>query len=164
LSALAAAVREMQPLLGRVDAKIMSENGAPDAYIQQVRSVQNAIQGLLAASDQLAREPEKLPLALDVYFQMERMELLLGSLRDGIRKYQSPDLADMIAQSLSKDIVHRDRLRQHITDLAELHDQEFQIANEEAQRCRGTLTRQPVPAASKPAASSSPQPAPQRRK
>lgn len=176
LTALAGAVRELEPLLGRVDGKIMAENGAPDAYVQQVRSVQNAIKSLLVVSDQLAREPEKLPVALDVYFQMERMDLLLGSLRDGIRKYQSPDLADMITQAMAKNVVHRDRLRQHISDVAELHDQEYQIANEEAQRCRGTLTKQPVtapkPPASKTAApppadgssSNSQQPASRRRK
>jgi hypothetical protein len=162
LTALANSIRELQPLVQRVDLKILGENGAPDAYIQQVRSVQASMKALLSAADQLAREPEKLPVAVDVYFQMERMELLMNSLRDGLRKYQSPDLADMLSQTLGKNAIHRDRLRQHIRDVAELHDEEYKIANEEAQRCRGILTKQTVstpdrkPSAAAPSSSKTP--------
>ncbi|MDZ4800610.1 MAG: hypothetical protein SGI92_20830 [Bryobacteraceae bacterium] len=164
LTALANAIREIEPLVQRVDPRILSENGAPAAYVQQVLSVQASMKSLLSAADQLAREPEKLPVAVDVYFQMERMELLLNSLRDGLKKYQSPDLADMLSQTLGKNAIHRDRLRQHIRDVAELHDEEYKIANEEAQRCRGILTKQPattpVPRKPSPVPSNSKNPVP----
>jgi hypothetical protein len=113
--------------------------------VKQLDSARASARSLVAATSLLAQQPEKLPVALDAFFQMERMELLLTSLRDGIRKYQSGDLADHLNQAFAKDVVHRDRLRQHIRDLASLREQEFQIANEEAQRCRGMLTRQTAP-------------------
>ncbi len=134
---------ETEQLVLKVDPKILAENGAPETYVQQVKSVQGSMKALLTAASFVAREPEKLPAALDVYFQMERLDVLLSSLREGIRKYQSPDLADMITKTVGQNVIHRDRLRQHIVDVAELHDQEYQIANEEAQRCRATLTKQP---------------------
>ena len=76
---------------------------------------------------------------------MERMGLLLDSLRKGIVKYQSGDLANMVSQSFATWDGDRNRLWQHIRDLARMREQEYQIANEEAQRCRGLLTRQVEP-------------------
>jgi hypothetical protein len=37
---------------------------------------------------------------------------------------------------------NRDKLRQYITDLAAAKEQEFDVADKEAQRCRGMLTKQ----------------------
>jgi len=142
LTALATAVRDTEAILRRADIKVLQENGAPETYIKQLRSAQSSMQQLVTATATLAGDPERLSAALEAYFQMERVELLLDSLRDGIRKYESPDLADMLNQTFSRNAVHRGRLRQHIRDVADLREQEFQIANEEAQRCRGTLTKQ----------------------
>jgi hypothetical protein len=44
---------------------------------------------------------------------------------------------------------NRDKLRQYITDLAATKEQEFEVADREAQRCRGTLNK---PAPPKPTA------------
>ena len=145
MGALAADIKNLEPLLNSVSPQEWMAKGAPAAYVKQLDSARASARSLVAATSLLAQQPEKLPVALDAFFQMERMELLLTSLRDGIRKYQSGDLADHLNQAFAKDVVHRDRLRQHIRDLANLREQEFQIANEEAQRCRGMLTRQTAP-------------------
>jgi len=145
MGALAADIKNLEPLLNSVNPQEWMAKGAPAAYVKQLDSARASARSLVAATSLLAQQPEKLPVALDAFFQMERMELLLTSLRDGIRKYQSGDLADHLNQAFAKDVVHRDRLRQHIRDLASLREQEFQIANEEAQRCRGMLTRQTAP-------------------
>jgi len=166
MAALAASVRHVEPLLKQVNPADWVEKGAPDAYVRQLQTTKQAIAALVASSDELARQPEKMAVALDVYFQMERMELLMGSLREGIRKYQSAELDELIRQDLASNVLHRERLRQHIRDLADLREQEYQIANEEAQRCRGLLTKQPTVASqqqtksgsttSKPAATKTP--------
>jgi hypothetical protein len=141
MSSLVADVQRMQSLLNRVDAPHWVKRGAPDAYIQQSKSSVEAIQHLVEATDALSREPERLPAALETFFQLERMELLVTSLNNGVRKWQSEYTANEISLALSANMVHRDRLRQHIRDLAAARENEFRIMNEEAQRCRGTLTK-----------------------
>ena len=145
VAALVADVQKVEPLLRRVDAPHWVTRGAPEAYVRQHASAQAAVQQLVAATQRLSQDPEKLPGAIDVYFELERMELLMNSLRDGVRKWQSDDLANMFTQVMGTNILHRDRLRQHIRDLSLARENEFKIANEEAQRCRGMLTRQTPP-------------------
>lgn len=144
MMALATDVRKLDPLLGGIDPKQWVDQGAPAAYVRQLESVKGSAKGLISATDQLALEPEKLAVALDAFFQMERMELLGTSLKDGLRKYQSGDLADRLNRAFAANVIHRDRLRQHIRDLAAMREQEYQIASEEAQRCRVLLTK-PTP-------------------
>jgi hypothetical protein len=62
---------------------------------------------------------------------------------------------------------NRDQLRQYISDLSQTREQEFKIADSEAQRCRGMLLRQPAvaapaarPTAKSPAAAPAPLTAP----
>jgi hypothetical protein len=43
-----------------------------------------------------------------------------------------------------------DRLRHYLQDLAAQKEQEFQIADREAQRCRSVLLNQPAPKERKP--------------
>jgi len=145
MSRLAADVRRLDPLLKQVNPTLWLEKGASQTYVKQLQSAQASVQALVTATSLLADQPEKLPVAMDAFFQMERMELLLNSLRDGIRKYQSGSLADEFNRVFATNGVHRDRLREHIRDLVNLREQEFQIANEEAQRCRGLLTKQVPP-------------------
>jgi len=73
-----------------------------------------------------------------------------------VRRYQNPAVGDLLVSVVSANSANRDQLRQYVTDLAQTKEQEFQIVDGEAQRCRGTLMRQP-PAKSAPAA---PKPAP----
>jgi hypothetical protein len=146
VAALVTDVKKLESLLRRVDAPHWVTRGAPEAYVRQHVAATEALQHLINATERLAREPERLPAAIDVYFELERMELLMNSLRDGIRKWQSGDLADMFTHAMGTNILHRDRLRQHIRDVTAARETEFKIANEEAQRCRGMLTRQTPPA------------------
>jgi hypothetical protein len=77
---------------------------------------------------------------------MQALETSLNSLVDGVRKYQNPAVGDLLMGVLGENTSNRDKLRQYITDLAANKEQEFQIADKEAQRCRGMLNRQ-TPAA-----------------
>jgi hypothetical protein len=79
---------------------------------------------------------------------------------DGVRRYQNPAVGDLLVSVVSANSANRDQLRQYITDLAQTKEEEFQVVDREAQRCRGTLMRQPparpTAAAPKPAAASPP--------
>jgi hypothetical protein len=46
---------------------------------------------------------------------------------------------------VSENSTNRDQLRQYMQDLAAQKEQEFKIADTEAQRCRGSLVQQPAP-------------------
>ena len=148
MKTLAAEVRRLEPVLTQIDPRAWVEKGAPAAYVKQAESVRTAIQHLVGATDKLAQEPEKLTAALDALFRVQYMESLLGSLREGVRKYQSPSMADQISGVLVENAAHREKLRQHIVDLANTREHEIEIMNREAQRCRETISRQP-PAASR---------------
>ena len=119
--------------------------GAPEAYIGQWTSCQAEVKYLLSSSDALIQQPERLTVALETYFRMQAVETMLGSLIEGIRKYQNPALADLVRSVVDENSSNRDKLRQYVQDLAAEKEQEFIVADKEAQRCRATLMRQPSP-------------------
>jgi hypothetical protein len=90
---------------------------------------------------------------------LQAVEAEINSLVEGVRRYQNPAVGDLLLSVMAANSSNRDQLRQYITDLAETKDQEFQVVDNEAQRCRGSLVRQgparptaaPKPAAPKPA-------------
>lgn len=151
MAALTADIGKLQPLLAEMQPRDWVNKGAPAAYVKQHESAAASMQHLAAATGKLAAEPDRLTAALDAFFRMEKMELLLASLKEGARRYQSPALADRVTAAIAANSVHRDRLRQHVAELAATREQEFEIVDREAQRCRGVLSRQ---GASAPAADS----------
>jgi hypothetical protein len=143
MATLAADVKRLEPLLEQVKAADWREKGAPEAYIRQLRSSRASLENLILATAALANDPDRLTTALDAFFRMEKMEILIESLKEGVRKYQSSELADQLTELLASNSIHRDRLRQHIVDLAAAREQELKLMDQEAQRCRSQLS-QPV--------------------
>ena len=135
----------LKPIMDQVKPDAWVSQGAPSAYVVQWRTAESELRYLLTSSQALAREPEKLTLALDTYLRMQAMESTLGSLIEGIRKYQNPALADLAQSLMVENSTNRDRLRQYLRDLAAQKEQEFQVADREAQRCRGMILNQPTP-------------------
>jgi hypothetical protein len=144
MGALAKDISKLEPVVQLIKPKQWLLEGAPQTYVKQFESVQNSLKYLVQGAQQLEQEPARLTTAIDVLFRMQKMEVLLGSLKDGVRRYQSPDLADRLAAMLGKNNNHAERLREHITDLAMTREQEFQVVDTEAQRCRSALV-QPEP-------------------
>ena len=73
---------------------------------------------------------------------MQAMDSTLGSLVEGVRKYQNPALAELAQTFVAENSTNRDRLRQYISDLASQKEQEFKVVDREAQRCRAALLNQ----------------------
>jgi hypothetical protein len=69
---------------------------------------------------------------------------VLTSLIDGVRKYQNPALADLLRSVLSENNASRQQLRQYLMDLASIKEQEFKVMDEEAQRCRESISKLPT--------------------
>jgi hypothetical protein len=51
-------------------------------------------------------------------------------------------VAELVQGIMNENGGDRDRLREYVRDLATEKEQEFKIADQEAQRCRGTLMRE----------------------
>ena len=150
LDALASQAKRLKPILDQLNPQEWVAKGAPDAYVSQWRYAQTELVYLTDSAKAMGKQPERLTLALDTLFRMQSLEMRLTSLVDGVRNYQNPAVGDLLVGVLGENSTNRDRLRQYITDLAANKEQEFQIADKEAQRCRGMLGKQaPAP---KPAA------------
>lgn len=143
--ALANDVARIEDLLARTRPTEWVAKGAPDAYIQQLESCKASFQLLLESAGKLAKDPERLSIALETLFRMDSMDMLLTSLQGGIRKYQGPSLADDIMRFIADNSRHRDVLRQHSVDLAATRENEFKVMSAETQRCRTELARKDAP-------------------
>jgi hypothetical protein len=136
--------QHLKPIIDQVKPEAWPAKGASSTYIAQWKSAQAEVKYLLSSSDALSRQPEKLTSALDTYFRMQAMESTVGSVVEGVRKYQNPALANLMQTVLGENNANRDRLRQYVQDLAAQKEQELQVADREAQRCRDSLVRQPT--------------------
>src|SRR5689334_7109726 len=145
LQNLEAQAQHLGPVIDQVKPEIWVAKGAPEAYVSQWKNGQAELKYLMGSSEALIKQPEWLALALETYFRMQAMETTLGSLIEGIRKYLNPALADLVQSVVNENSSNRDKLRQYIQDLATQKEQEFVVADREAQRCRGTILKQPAP-------------------
>ena len=118
-------------------------NGAPDGYIAQAQTCRNELRALATESRKFDQDPEKLTDALQLLFRIRAAETVLASFSDGLRKYSNPPMADMLNAVVAENAANKDRLQQYILELAVAREQEFRVADQEAQRCRQTLSRQP---------------------
>jgi len=134
--------------LARFVDQIHPENwiaaGGPEAYVSQAKTCHSELLAIAASARELSRNPEKLTGALQLLFRIRTLETMLGSLGEGLRKYQNPPMADMLLGAVAENAGNRDRLQQYSLELAMAKEQEFHVADEEAQRCRQSLSRQPV--------------------
>jgi hypothetical protein len=144
LAEIALHADRLAPFLDQIRPEDWTGAGAPEAYIVQAKSCRNEVRGVAAAARDLSRNPEKLTGALKLLFRIRTLETMLGSLSEGLRKYQNPPMADMLNAAVAENSANRDRLQLYILELATAKEQEFRVADEEAQRCRQKLSRQPV--------------------
>ena len=143
VAALSAQATRLKPILDQLTPQQWVAKGAPETYVAQWKGAEDELGYLVNSAKALEKQPERLTLALDTYFRLQSLELQLNSLADGVRNYQNPAIGDLLLGVLADNSSNRDKLRQYITDLAATKEQEFQIVDKEAQRCRGILTRQP---------------------
>jgi len=144
LDSLDLEAQHLKPVIDQVKPDAWAAKGASSTYVAQWKSAQTELKYFLSSSEALSRQPEKLTSALDTYFRMQALESTVSSVVEGVRKYQNPALANLMQGVLGENNANRDRLRQYVQDLAAQKEQELQVADREAQRCRDTLVRQPA--------------------
>src|SRR5580658_190958 len=145
IDALSAQAQHLKPIVDQVQPADWVSKGASETYVAQWNAAKAQLKYLIASSDAFSRQPERLPLGLDAYFRMESVESTLASLTEGVRKYQNPALASLMQDVIAENGTNRDRLRQYLQDLATQKEEEFRVADREAQRCRASLLQPPAP-------------------
>jgi hypothetical protein len=138
-------VQKLKPLLDRIDTGIMVQEGGPASYADALRSTKAQLDYVLTVAARLQAQPDALSVAMEAYFRVEGQEGMIRSLVDGVRKYQSPDLAAMLQGAVTDTANGREKLKQYMVELAVSRETEFRIMDEEAQRCRQRILQTPAP-------------------
>jgi hypothetical protein len=144
LAAVASHADSVAPFVDQIHPENWIAAGAPDGYIAQAKSCREELRAIALAARALSQNPQDLPGELKVLFRIRTLETRLASLGEGLRKYQNPPMADMLSAAVTENTGNLQRLQQYILELAGEKDQEFRVADEEAQRCRQSLSRQPA--------------------
>ena len=145
LNSLAQDTSQLKPLLSSLDPQQWADKkGAPTAYILQLQTAQQQLNDLSVTTKQLAQTTENLPLALDNYFRLEALEVTTRSLEEATRKYGERRTAEKLSQLVARNFTNRERFRDYIKDLATNQEQTCRIADQEAQRCRGMISKEPA--------------------
>jgi hypothetical protein len=142
LSDVAAQNQRFKPLLNEMKPEQWLANGAPPSYVNQYQQAQARVDDAIRAAGALSFQTDNLPLALDAYFRMEALEYVARSLEQCVRRYGERRQADQLATLIAQDFSHREKLRNYLQNLSTERDQEFKIADQEAQRCRGIISKE----------------------
>ena len=136
---------KLEPLLAQMNPQEwVTKKGASDVYVQQWQVAHTQLKEVIAASKLLAQKTENLPLALDDYFRLEALEVTSRSLEEGVTRYGDRFTADQLDGLIARNFSRRERFRDYIRDLATSSEANFKLADEEAQRCRGIISKEPV--------------------
>lgn len=141
-------VAQLQPLLAQFNPQIwVDKKGAPTTYILQWQAAQQQATDLLTVTNLFSQKTESLSQGLDTYFRLESLETTERSLAEGARHYDVRAITDKLDAMIAHNFTSRERLREYLRELATNTEQNFKIADQEAQRCRGALSQQGLPAA-----------------
>ncbi len=139
LNEIGANAGRLLPALDKLDAKAWLAKGASDTYAAQLQSCRDQARALDDGAKALAKNPERLAPALELYFRTEGLDQMLASIEDAARKYQGAAPAEALASTWAEGAVNRGRFRSYIVDLAADRERQFEIMDQEAQHCRNTL-------------------------
>lgn len=139
LQEIGAHAGRLLPVLDQLDVPAWVAKGASETYAAQLESSRQQTRALADEAAAMARNPEKLSGALQLFFRMQALENMLNSLQEGARKYQGPRVAQSLAALFGEGGANRERLRGYIVNLAAERELQFEVMDREAQRCRATL-------------------------
>lgn len=140
---IAAHAERLIPMMDQIKPEEWVKKGASETYVAQWKTSEVQCKALISDARALAQSPDKLVDVLKVLFRVQFLEISLGSLEEGLRKYQNPALAELVNGTRAENIPNREKLQQYAIDLADQREQDYKIADAEAQRCRSQLVTQP---------------------
>lgn len=150
LDDVASQTKRLTPMVAQLKPEDWVKAGAPEAYVQQRQSLLDEIGYLEHSTRALAAKFDKMSLALQCHTRLSTIESRMQSLIAAVRRYQNPALADLLESLLAETSGSRERFRQYAWDLVAAREQEFEVLEQEAQRCRSgspRITQTPRPVA-----------------
>ena len=134
-----------QPVLDGIHPQDWVSKGGSPVYIQQLQQARQQVRDVVNTSKLLSQKTEQLSLALDDYFRLEALDSTARSLEEGVRRYADRASDDKLSQLIAHNFNAREQFRDYLANLAASQEQSFKVADAEAQRCRGTISREPAP-------------------
>jgi len=144
IHAVGAHAQRLVPLLEDVQPGGWLEKGAPDAYVAQLKALKSELGYASRTANELQREAGDLGKAFELFMRLDASRGMFRSIVQGVRTYQNPALADLLESVELEGDVPLSRFRNYLVELATMKERELKIIDQEAQRCRGMLIRQPV--------------------
>ena len=144
VQAVGAHARRLIPLLDDVHPNEWIDKGAPDAYVGQLQSLKAELGYTARTADELNRDASDLGKSFELFMRMDASRSMFRSLVQGVRAYQNPALADLLESVELEGDGPRSHFRNYLVELASMKERELKIIDQEAQRCRGQLIRQPA--------------------
>ncbi|MBV9085321.1 MAG: hypothetical protein JOZ62_21815 [Acidobacteriaceae bacterium] len=118
--------------------------GAPGTYITQWHQAQTEVDSCVRALSHFSNNTGDLAEAMDVYFRLEMLDTTLRSLADGAARYADANSAGQLSAVAAHNFNARERLRDYLRELATSVQQDYKLADAEAQRCRAMISREPA--------------------
>ena len=145
LAALVQDNEQLKSSVAQLNAQEWYERkGAPSTYVLQWTTAQRQVNDVVIAARLLSQNTENLSLGLDAYFRLEALETTARSLDEGAHKYADRAIADKLSELIAHNFSNRERFRDYLRDLASSKEQDFKIADAEAQRCRAIISKEPA--------------------
>jgi hypothetical protein len=133
----------IRTILDQVRPKEWIQDGAPEAYVSQYETLQTELNNVILSAEALGRKPETLSLTVHTFLWLDRVNSMLDSMADGVRRYQNPSVAELLIAARNGNQGAELGLKDYMRQLADQWQIRMEIANDEAQRCRETLVKQP---------------------
>jgi hypothetical protein len=133
------------PVLDTIHPQDWVAKGASPVYVQQLQQAQQQTHDVVYTSKLLAQKTDQLSLALDEYFRLEALDSTVRSLGEGLRRYADRASADKLDALIAHNFSAREQFRDYLSSLVTTGEQNFKVADQEAQRCRGIISREPAP-------------------
>ena len=143
LNAEQAQCDQLRPILATLNPQAWYEKkGAPGSYVIQWQTASRELSDVDAAAKLFGAKIDSLDAALDWYFRLEALETTARSLNEGAQRYAERPQADQLASFVAHSFDDRQRLRDYLRDLTGSLEQNYKIADGEAQRCRAEMSKQ----------------------
>lgn len=134
--------RVIEKLLTQVRPAEWIERGAPEIYVEEIEKLKGEVSNLSLSARALERDPEKLSSAIDTFLWSDRVGSMVASIAAGVRKYQNAAVAELLEAVRNRMTGPEAQLKEYMRQLAVERENELDIANSEAQRCRERLARE----------------------
>jgi hypothetical protein len=134
----------LEPMLQQLHPNDWVAKGAADTYVAQWNSTLTQFRAVQTDMMALAQQPGHISDTMKALFRLQSIHPMLDSLMGGTRKYQNPALADLIESVASENTGDIDKVERYLVQITTDQEEQFGVMDREAQRCRATLSRQPV--------------------